>query len=57
MIVAENYALRRRPKNAPATPIKATAPGVGSGGGMKSNVKGTADVVWVGEPDVVRFCC
>lgn len=44
MIVAVNYALRRRPKNAPATPIKATAPGAGTAG-MKSYVKGTLDVV------------
>ena len=56
MIVAVNYALRRRPKNAPATPIKATAPGAGTAG-MKSNVKGTLDVVCVGEPGLVRFCC
>ena len=57
MNVKVNYACRRRlPKNAPATPINATAPGVGITG-MKSNVKGTLDVVCVGEPGLVRFCC
>ena len=49
-------AIRRRRDTKPIKPNTATAPGAGTSG-MKSNVKGTLDVVCVGEPGLVRFCC
>ena len=55
VIVPSVLAIRRRRDTRPATPINATAPGAGTG--KKSNVKGTLDVVCVGEPGLVRFCC